>query len=119
MYIAKPLFDSLKESNIRVQSISIQFPDPWRRKKHKKRLLVQPKFVNVLATVLPQGAIVYFCSDVEAEVQRMKSVFSANETFLVCDPVENLYPFLNVPTERTMVCENMHRAVWAGMAKKL
>ena len=102
-----------------MKSISIQFPDPWRRKKHEKRLLVQPKLVGVLANALSTGAVVYFCSDVEKEVERIISVFSRHEKFAVCDPIKELYPFVSVPTERTLVCENMHRAVWTGMAKKL
>jgi tRNA (guanine-N7-)-methyltransferase len=118
LYFAKELFTSLQNANISVKSISIQFPDPWRRKKHEKRLLVQPKLVGMLADVLPIGAVVYFCSDVEAEVKRMDSVFCKNEQFVTGEPTKELYPFVSVPTERTLVCENMHRAVWTGMAQK-
>jgi tRNA (guanine-N7-)-methyltransferase len=45
--------------------ISFQFPDPWRRKKFLKRLIVQPFLIRIMAEYLFEGAVVYCSSDCE------------------------------------------------------
>jgi tRNA (guanine-N7-)-methyltransferase len=40
-----------------------QFPDPWRRKKHLKRMLVQEELVTKLAGYLSSGSLIYLSSD--------------------------------------------------------
>mgnify|MGYP003386128459 FL=1 len=57
----KELLDKFPRDSLRL--ISIQFPDPWKRKKHLRRLLVQKKLVRQLAVCLPPGAVVYISSD--------------------------------------------------------
>ncbi|WP_088891809.1 hypothetical protein [Leptolyngbya ohadii] len=38
--------------------VSIQFPDPWFKKRHQKRRVVQPELVAELAEFLPVGGLV-------------------------------------------------------------
>ena len=57
----KELLDKFPRDSLRL--ISIQFPDPWKRKKHVRRLLVQKKLVKQLSLSLPIGAVVYISSD--------------------------------------------------------
>lgn len=38
-----------------LQQVSIQFPDPWFKKRHQKRRVLQPSLVNELAEFLPSG----------------------------------------------------------------
>lgn len=57
----KELLDKFPRESLRL--ISIQFPDPWKRKKHLRRLLVQKKLVRQLAASLPPGGVVYISSD--------------------------------------------------------
>jgi tRNA G46 methylase TrmB len=57
----KELLDKFPRESLRL--ISIQFPDPWKRKKHLRRLIVQKKLVKQLAMSLPAGAVVYISSD--------------------------------------------------------
>lgn len=47
-----------------VEWLTIQFPDPWTKKKHHKRRLVDAQFVTQCATLLshPRGKV-YLCSD--------------------------------------------------------
>lgn len=49
-----------------LRQVSIQFPDPWFKKRHQKRRVLQPELVNDLAHVLPGGGRVVLQSDVEA-----------------------------------------------------
>jgi tRNA (guanine-N7-)-methyltransferase len=48
-----------------LQQVSIQFPDPWFKKRHQKRRVLQPTLVNELAEFLPLGGRVVIQSDVE------------------------------------------------------
>jgi len=52
----------------KLQRASIQFPDPWFKKRHQKRRVVQPALVETLAQHLPVGGEVFLQSDV-CEVQ--------------------------------------------------
>ncbi|MEB3288738.1 MAG: tRNA (guanosine(46)-N7)-methyltransferase TrmB [Leptolyngbya sp.] len=60
----RPLMESWGEANP-LQQISIQFPDPWFKKRHQKRRVLQPALVNDLAHFLPVGGRVVIQSDVE------------------------------------------------------
>lgn len=54
-----------------LQCVSIQFPDPWFKKRHQKRRVVQPELVTVLAEMMPVGAVVWLQSDIEAVAVEM------------------------------------------------
>jgi tRNA (guanine-N7-)-methyltransferase len=47
-----------------ISGFHIFFPDPWPKKRHHKRRLIQRPFTNLLASKLINGAYVYFASDV-------------------------------------------------------
>ncbi|GHV85898.1 tRNA (guanine-N(7)-)-methyltransferase [Spirochaetia bacterium] len=55
----------------------IFFPDPWPKKRHHKRRLIQKPFAELLASRLCPGAYVYFVSDWEEYAQSALEVFSA------------------------------------------
>lgn len=44
-------------------SIYIHFPDPWPKKRHHKRRLVQPDFINKLVTRMNTGGQLYLATD--------------------------------------------------------
>jgi len=56
------------------------FPDPWPKKRHHKRRLIQPPFVAVLASRLKPGATVHACTDWEDYARQMLEVFAAEPT---------------------------------------
>jgi len=51
--------------------VSIQFPDPWFKKRHQKRRVVQPQLVAELAAFLVPGGSIVVQSDVETVAQEM------------------------------------------------
>ena len=61
--------------------INIFFPDPWHKKRHQKRRLIQAPFVNLLAKRLETGGFIHFASDWQDYAEQALSVFSA-ETLL-------------------------------------
>jgi tRNA (guanine-N7-)-methyltransferase len=44
-------------------AIHVFFPDPWPKKRHHKRRLLQPEFVQLLATRLPSGGYLHIATD--------------------------------------------------------
>jgi tRNA (guanine-N7-)-methyltransferase len=52
----------------------IYFPDPWHKKKHHKRRLVQPAFVALLCDKLAPGGLLHLATDWEPYAQHMWDV---------------------------------------------
>ena len=48
-----------------VKSISFYFPDPWFKKRHFKRRLIQPKFINLLSNSMQKGSLIFIKTDVK------------------------------------------------------
>ena len=46
-----------------LDTILIYFPDPWPKKRHHKRRLLQPEFAALLATKLKAGGQLHFATD--------------------------------------------------------
>ncbi|MGC1217891.1 MAG: tRNA (guanosine(46)-N7)-methyltransferase TrmB [Phormidesmis sp.] len=65
-----------------LQCVSIQFPDPWFKKRHQKRRVVQPALVQTLAALMPVGAMVWLQSDIEAVCLEMCDRFDENSHFM-------------------------------------
>jgi len=55
----------------------IFFPDPWPKKRHHKRRLVQADFVSLLASRLKPGGYVHLATDWEEYAGQMLAVLSA------------------------------------------
>jgi tRNA (guanine-N7-)-methyltransferase len=62
-------------------AIHIFFPDPWPKKRHHKRRLVQPPFVSLMAEKLSAGAIVHLATDWPDYAEQMAAVFLENSLF--------------------------------------
>ena len=60
--------------------IHIYFPDPWPKKRHHKRRLIQPRFVALLASRLAPGGYLHCATDWEEYAQQMLDVLSAEPT---------------------------------------
>jgi tRNA (guanine-N7-)-methyltransferase len=57
------------------------FPDPWHKKKHHKRRIVQPPFVNLLARKLKRGGIFHIATDWHAYAEHMLEVMESATAF--------------------------------------
>lgn len=63
-----------------LDGILIFFPDPWHKKRHHKRRLIQPGFVRILAGRLKQGGTIHCATDWENYAEQMLEVLSAEPT---------------------------------------
>jgi tRNA (guanine-N7-)-methyltransferase len=64
-----------------LSGVHVFFPDPWHKKKHNKRRLIQPEFVRLLASRLAPGGYIHCATDWEHYAHQMLEVLS-NETTL-------------------------------------
>jgi tRNA (guanine-N7-)-methyltransferase len=59
-----------------LDGVHIFFPDPWPKKRHHKRRLIQAPFLALLASRMKPGALVHACTDWEDYARQMLEVFS-------------------------------------------
>ena len=64
-----------------VKSISFNFPDPWFKKKHYKRRVIQPDFINILSNILQKGSLIFIKTDVKDLFDYMDCTISSNFNF--------------------------------------
>ena len=62
-------------------AVHVFFPDPWPKKRHHKRRLVQPAFLSLLGRKLKAGGIVHLATDVPDYADQMAEVFSRHAAF--------------------------------------
>jgi tRNA (guanine-N7-)-methyltransferase len=63
-----------------LDGIHLFFPDPWPKKRHHKRRLVQPPFVALLASRLKPGGYLHCATDWQDYAEQMLSVLCAEPT---------------------------------------
>lgn len=61
-----------------LDGIHIFFPDPWHKKRHHKRRLIQPVFVELLASRIKPGGYLHMATDWEDYAHQMLEVLGAN-----------------------------------------
>ncbi|MFD7923801.1 tRNA (guanosine(46)-N7)-methyltransferase TrmB [Streptomyces sp. NPDC059740] len=57
--------------------LRVFFPDPWPKKRHHKRRLIQPEFVSLAVTRLAPGAFVHCATDWQEYAAQMLEVLAA------------------------------------------
>ena len=68
-----------------VKSISFNFPDPWFKKRHCKRRVIQPKLINIFSNLLQKGSIIFIKTDVKDLFDYMDFTISNNCNFKKID----------------------------------
>ena len=68
-----------------LKSISLNFPDPWFKKRHYKRRVIQPEFINILSNSLQKGALIFIKTDVKDLFDYMDYTISSNFNFKAID----------------------------------
>lgn len=97
-----------------LHGIQIFFPDPWHKKRHHKRRLIQPDFIAMLRNKLVPGGFLHIATDWENYAEYALEVLAA-------DPVlENAAPdglYIERPRERPLTKfeargERLGHGVW-------
>ena len=82
----KILNDSSSQCIIKsVRSISFNFPDPWFKKRHYKRRIIQPEFIDILSNSMQKGSLIFIKTDVKDLFNYMECTISSNLNFKKID----------------------------------
>jgi tRNA (guanine-N7-)-methyltransferase len=57
--------------------VHVFFPDPWHKKKHNKRRLIQPEFVRLLASRIAPGGYLHCATDWQPYAEQMLDVLTS------------------------------------------
>lgn len=64
-----------------IDRLQLYFPDPWHKKKHHKRRILQPAFVQKLRGKIRLGGVFHLATDWQNYAEHMLEVMSAAEGF--------------------------------------
>ncbi|MCC6825371.1 MAG: tRNA (guanosine(46)-N7)-methyltransferase TrmB [Acidobacteria bacterium] len=81
---------------------AIQFPDPWFKKKHAKRRMVNEEMVKCLARRLSPSSLVFIQTDIEPLAEEISELFRSSGHFSEEPVADELFP---VRTEREKAVE--------------
>jgi len=102
-----------------LQLVTIQFPDPWFKRKHHKRRLVQDSLLNTLAASMAPGALLFLQSDVYPLMEEEVALVQAQGCFGRQPPdwwPENPLP---VATERERLVLARGLPVWRACFQRI
>ena len=68
-----------------VKSISFNFPDPWFKKRHYKRRVIQPEFINILSNSMQKGSHIFIKTDVKDLFEYMNCTITSDCNFKKID----------------------------------
>ena len=68
-----------------LKSLSFNFPDPWFKKRHYKRRIIQPEFIKILSNSLQKGTLIFIKTDVKDLFDYMDYTISSNFYFKTID----------------------------------
>jgi tRNA (guanine-N7-)-methyltransferase len=85
-----------------VQTVTIQFPDPWFKRKHAKRRMVTPELAKDVVEILAPGGTLFIQTDVDFLAEEMFVIFRDFSQLEELETIDNPMPF---KTEREEAVE--------------
>jgi tRNA (guanine-N7-)-methyltransferase len=75
-----------------LDEVLVLFPDPWHKKRHHKRRLIQPPFVELIASRLAPGGVLRLATDWEEYALQMLEVMRNSAQFTNLSPTDDWMP---------------------------
>lgn len=99
-----------------IDTVQLFFPDPWPKKKHHKRRIVQPAFVELIRTRLAPNGVFHMATDWEAYAEWMAEVMEAAPGYVNTADADTA-PFVPRPSFRPLTKfeargEKLGHGVW-------
>ena len=98
--------------------VHIFFPDPWPKKRHHKRRLIQPPFVALVASRLAPGAYLHCATDWQPYAEQMLAVLSAEPLLANATAGYALRPDWRPPTKFEARGRALGHGVWDLLFRK-
>lgn len=97
--------------------VQVFFPDPWHKKRHHKRRLIQPEFVELIRQKLAIGGVLHLATDWENYAEHMLEVMQAAEAQGVWENLSASNDYVPRPEERPLTKferrgERLGHGVW-------
>jgi tRNA (guanine-N7-)-methyltransferase len=100
----------------RLEMVTIQFPDPWFKKKHAKRRMVNRELIDAVMDKLAPNGRVFIQTDIEELAEEMFGLFRETEGLKEPKISENPFP---VKTEREKAVEAKELPVYRAVFQRL
>ena len=98
-----------------LQAVTIQFPDPWFKKKHAKRRMVNAELVQTVVDKLAIGGRIFVQTDIEFLAEEMFELFRVDKRLKEIAIATNPFP---VKTEREKAVEDKELPVYRAMFER-
>ena len=98
-----------------LQTVTIQFPDPWFKKKHAKRRMVNAELVETAVVKLATGGRIFVQTDIEFLAEEMFTLFRHDKGLNEIPIDSNPFP---VKTEREKAVEDKGLPVYRAMFER-
>ncbi|MEC6997503.1 MAG: hypothetical protein VXW97_04575 [Pseudomonadota bacterium] len=82
-------------------NIILLFPDPWKKRRHKKRRLLNELNINIFLRTLKKNGKIYFGTDVENYFSEVRNILLEKKIYII----ENEKNFYSLPK---MLCETKY-----------
>jgi tRNA (guanine-N7-)-methyltransferase len=97
-----------------LDEVLVFFPDPWHKKRHHKRRLIEQNFVSLVAAKLRVGGTLRLATDWQSYAEQMLAVCNANPLLRSLSPDLNYVPRpqFRPPTRFERRGERLGHGVW-------
>jgi len=106
-----------------VKSVSFNFPDPWFKKKHHKRRIIQPQLIHKISQLIAKGGFISIKSDVEELFEYMDMTISNSKCFVNYifqdSEIFSSYNPINLKTNREIYVARKNIKVFEKLYKKI
>jgi len=94
-----------------LDGIQIFFPDPWPKRRHHERRLIQPEFITLAVGRLKPGGVIHLATDWEDYAKHMMQVVSRESQLI---NTQGTYTFSDRSPQRPVVTKFENRALREG-----
>jgi tRNA (guanine-N7-)-methyltransferase len=115
---ARPLLPEILSSG-QVHAFHVFFPDPWWKKRHEKRRVVDPETLKVFHNLLSDDGCLHFRTDVLAYFERVQSLLQAHGGYDIGESDTDTYGNVFPPTHREKKCVQYNQPVYKLCARKI
>jgi tRNA (guanine-N7-)-methyltransferase len=101
-----------------VSAVHVYFPDPWWKRKHKRRRLFTDEFVDLAAGVLRQGGLLHSWTDVEDYFEVIRALMDHHAAFETLaapaerEPANDLDYQTSFERRRRQLGATIYRGLW-------
>jgi len=106
-----------------VSSVSFNFPDPWFKKKHHKRRIIQPQLIYKISQLMANGGLISVKTDVEQLFKYMDLTICNSKSFVNYihkeSEIFDSYNPMNLKTNREKYVISKKLKVFEKLYKKI